>query len=77
MGSCTCLVHECPKIHEDYTASIQFPGGLCMEVAQALCDFYAWLLRQHNDMERYPHSLSMALHGSVVESRQRYLTMAV
>ena len=49
MSSCTRLVHKCHKIHEDHTATVQSPHGLRTEALHYLCDFYAWLRRQHDD----------------------------
>ena len=49
MSSCTPLVHEFPKIHEDHTAIVLSLHNLRTEAAGEPCDFYAQLRRQHDD----------------------------
>ena len=80
MSSCKRLVHEFSKIHEDHTATIRSPRGLRTEVARASCNIHAISMHGCRDSmmtARSPHSLSTALHRSVVETRQRNRTMAV
>ena len=48
--NCILLVHECPKIHDDHTATIQSPRPPDVSPTCALsypCDFYVWLRRWH------------------------------
>ena len=49
MRSCTRLVHECPKIHENHTAISARPYGSRKGAVRYPCDFYAQLRRQHDD----------------------------
>ena len=87
--SCTCLVHECSKVHEDHTATVRSSQVLRTEAARAPCDIRAISMQGCGDSTmtarstydlrtvRSPHGLSTALHRSVVEIRQINRTMAV
>ena len=43
MISCTRLINEILKVHEDHTAIERSPHGLCTRVARASCDIRAIL----------------------------------
>ena len=78
MSSCTCLVHEFPKIHKDHTAYVQSLHSVHTEAARASCDILAISMHGCGDSTmtaRSPNGLSTALHRSDVETRQRNHTM--
>ena len=64
MISCTSLLHEFLKVHEDHTAIVRSPHGLYDSgkgIVRYPCDFYVRLQRQHDDRTislRSPHILS-------------------
>ena len=80
ISSFTLLVHEFPKIHADHTTTLRSPYGSCKGRLLYTCDFYAWLQRQHDNRTISvisPHGLFVALHRSIVETRQSNRTMTV
>ena len=67
-------------MHEDHTATVRSPQGLRKKAARASCDIPAISMKGCRDSTmtvQSPNGLSMALHKSVVEIRQRNRTMAV
>ena len=80
MISCTRLVNEILKVHEDHTAIERSPHGLRTRVARASCDIRGISMYRCGDSPmtaRSPHVLSTSLHRSVVETRKKKRTMAV
>ena len=79
-NSCTRLLHDFLKVHEDHKATVRSPYGSRKAALRHPCDLYVRRRRQHDDRTislRSPHGLSMTLHRSVVDTRQRNRTMAV
>ena len=69
MSSCTRMVHKCPKIQEDHTATIQ-----STETARVPYDICVISMSGCGDLTIYVqslHGLSMALHRSIVETCQK------
>ena len=80
MISCTPLINEILKVHEDHTAIERSQRGLRTRVARASCDIRAIFMYRCGDSTmtaQSPHVLSATLHRSVVETRQRNRMMAV
>ena len=80
MTSCTRLLHEFLKVHEDHTAIVRSLHGLHTRATRASCDIRAISMYGCGDSKmtaQSPPVLSTTLHRSVVETCQRNRTMAV